>query len=143
VKPARSTPQWLAASGLVAALLACYGTLALVGLLSVLGLSIALNPTAWAGAIVGFAGLGTLGVALGMRCHRHPAPTVLALLGFALIGWALFGRYDRTAEIAGFAALAAATALDWRARRRHWPVGRSPVPGPKPRLARHMSSPDT
>ncbi|MGA8616404.1 MAG: MerC family mercury resistance protein [Xanthobacteraceae bacterium] len=124
--------RWFAVASLMAALFACYGTLALVGLLSVLGVSMAINATAWAGAIVVFAGLTAFGIALGMRCHRQPAPFVLALLGFALIGWAMLGRYGRTSEITGFAALAAATAWDWRARCRRlsgdslWPRSKYP-----------------
>lgn len=110
--------RWFAVASLIAGLLACYGTLALVGLLSVLGISIAINAAAWAGAIVVFAGLTAFGIALGMRLHQRPAPFVLALLGFVLIAWTMLGRYGRTSEITGFATLAAATAWDWRARRR-------------------------
>ena len=119
--------RWFAVVSLAAALLACYGTITLVGLLSVLGVSIAINAAAWAGVIVVFAGLTAVGVALGVRRHRRPAPFVLALLGFALIAWAMLGRYDRTLEITGFAMLAAATAWDWRLRRRRWSGGRSPA----------------
>ena len=119
--PSQGGGRWLAVVSLVAALLACYGTLALVGLLSVLGVSMAINAAAWAGVITVFAGLTVLGVALGLRRHRRPAPIVLALFGFALIAWAMLGHYDRTEEIAGFALLAAATAWDWRVRRRCLP----------------------
>ncbi len=122
--------RWFAVASLMAALLACYGTLALVGLLSVLGISMAINAAAWAGVIVVFAGLTAFGIALGMRRHRRPAPIMLALLGFALVAWAMLGRYGRTSEITGFAALAAATAWDWRARRGRLSGDRSPVGGP-------------
>lgn len=122
--------RWFAAASLMAALLACYGTLALIGLLSVLGISIAINADAWAGAIVVFAGLTAFGIALGMRRHRRPAPFLLALLGFALVAWAMLARYGRTSEITGFATLAAATAWDWRARRSRLSGARSPVGGP-------------
>ena len=119
--------RWFAVAGLMAALLACYGTLALVGLLSVLGISMAINAAAWAGVIVVFAGLTAFGIGFGMRRHWRVAPFVLALLGFALIGWAMLGRYDRASEIMGFAALAVAMAWDWRARRRCLLGDRSPV----------------
>ena len=119
--PSQGGGRWFAVVSLVAALLACYGTLALVGFLSVLGISMAINAAAWAGVIVVLAGLTALGVALGIRRHRQPAPFAVALLGFALIAWAMLGHYDRTLEIVGFALLAAATAWDWRVRRRCLP----------------------
>jgi len=121
--------RWFAVVSLAAALLACHGTLTLVGLLSVLGVSMAINPAAWAGVIVVFAGLTAFGIALGIGRHRQPVPFVLALPGFALIAWAMLGRYDRTSEITGFAMLAAATAWDWRLRRRAL-VRRSIARGP-------------
>ncbi len=122
--------RWFAVVGLMAALLACYGTFALVGLLSVLGVSIAINAAAWAGVITVFAGLTAVGIALGLRRHRRPAPFVLALFGFALIAWSMLVRYDRTLEIVGFSLLAAATAWDWRLRRRGLSGGRSPAAQP-------------
>ncbi len=117
--------RWFAVVSLAAALLACYGTLALLGILSVLGVSMAINGAAWAGVIVVFAGLTAFGIAVGLRRHRRPAPVVLALIGFALIAWAMLDHYDRALEIAGFALLAAATAWDWRLRRRRSSGGRS------------------
>ena len=123
--PSRGGSRWFAVVSLVAALLACYGTLALVGFLSVLGISMAINAAAWAGVIVVLAGLTAFGIALGLRRHRRPAPVVLALIGFALIAWAMLDHYDRASEIAGFALLAAATAWDWRLRRRRSSGGRS------------------
>ena len=127
--------RWFAVASLTAALLACYGTLALVGLLSVLGISMAINAATWAGVIVAFAGLTAFGIALGMPLHRRPAPFVLALPGFALIAWAMLGRYGRTSEIIGFATLAVATAWDWRARRKCLSGNRSPATQPDCPLA--------
>ena len=127
--------RWFAVVGLMAALLACYGTFALVGLLSVLGVSIAINAAAWAGVITVFAGLTAVGIALGLRRHRRPAPVVLALFGFALIAWEMLGRYGRTSEITGFALLATATARDWRLRRRHLSRDRSSAARPEDPLA--------
>jgi len=127
--------RWFAVVSLAAALLACYGTLMLIGLLSALGVSMAVNAAAWAGVIVVFAGLTAFGIALGIGRHRQPVPFVLALPGFALIAWAMLGRYDRTLEITGFAMLAAATAWDWRLRRRCSSNGRSPMAQPDCPLA--------
>ena len=128
--PSQGGSRWFAVVSLVAALLACYGTLALVGLLSVLGVSTAINAAGWAGVIVVLAGLTAFGIALGIRRHRQPAPFAVALLGFALIAWAMLGHYNRTSEITGFALLATATAWDWRLRRRGLSGGRSPAAQP-------------
>ena len=128
--PSQGGSRWVAVVSLVTALLACYGTLALVGILSVMGISIVINAAAWAGVITVFAGLTVLGVALGLRRHRRPPPIVLALFGFALIAWAMLGHYDRTGEIAGFALLIAATAWDWQVRRRHLSGDQSPAARP-------------
>jgi len=128
--PSQGGSRWFAVVSLVAALLACYGTLALVGLLSVLGVSTAINAAAWAGVIVVLAGLTAFGIALGIRRHRQPAPFAVTLLGFALIAWAMLGHYNRTSEITGFALLATATAWDWRLRRRGLSGGRSPAAQP-------------
>ena len=125
--PSQGGSRWVAVVSLVTALLACYGTLALVGILSVMGISIVINAAAWAGVITVFAGLTAVGIAFGLRRHRRPAPFVLTLSGVALIAWAMLVRYDRTLEIVSFALLAAATAWDWRVRRRCLPSSRSPA----------------
>lgn len=43
-------------------LIACYGTIAAIALLGALGVTIALNEAAWAGAIVVFAGLAAAAI---------------------------------------------------------------------------------
>ena len=61
---------WLARGGVILSLLACYGTLAVVGALSALGVTLAVNVHVWAGAIVLFALVALGGIALGFRRHR-------------------------------------------------------------------------
>lgn len=97
---------------------ACYGTLAAVAALSALGITVAVNPGAWAGAIVLFALLATLFVGLGARQHRSVAPLLAALAGTALLGYVMFGRFDRLLEILAFALLAAGVYADHRLRTR-------------------------
>jgi len=97
---------------------ACYGTLAAVAALSALGVTLAVDTGVWAGAIVVFAALSALSVGLGARTHGSPAPLAPALTGAALIGYAMFGHYDRVLELAGFALLAAAVFWDFRLRSR-------------------------
>ena len=63
---------------LLLSLLACYGTLAAVAVLSALGV----NPGVWAGAIVLFGALATVIVGLGVHRHGSVAPFVPALAGW-------------------------------------------------------------
>lgn len=99
----------------VLAILSCYGTTVLIGLLSLLGISLAIDERAWAGAISLFAALAALGIASSYRRHRSIWPSVIAAFGLALILWAMYGSYSRVIELAGFALLIAATLWDWRA----------------------------
>lgn len=99
----------------VLAILSCYGTTVLIGLLSLLGISLAIDERAWAGAISLFAVLAALGIASSYRRHRSIWPSVIAAFGLALILWAMYGSYSRVIELAGFALLIAATLWDWRA----------------------------
>jgi hypothetical protein len=62
--------EWLAGVATLLSILACYGTLVIIGTLSLLGISVALHTGAWAGAISLFAVLAVAGVALGYRRHR-------------------------------------------------------------------------
>ena len=105
-------------AGLLLALLACYGTLAAVGLLAMLGVSLALNETAWAGAIATFSLLAAAAVAAGYQRHRTPGPALLAAAGAAVVLYALFVHYDVATELSGFILLAAGVAWDLRRRRR-------------------------
>ena len=107
---------WLSGVATVLAVLACYGTTLVVVFLSLLGISIAVNEHAWAGAITAFAALATIAIGASYRRHRSIWPTVIAVPGLVLILWAMYGSYSRVIELAGFMCLIAATLLDWRRR---------------------------
>jgi arsenite methyltransferase len=108
----------LGVTALVLALLSCYGTLALIGLLPLLGLGLALNEGAWAGAISAFVLLTLVALAAGFRHHRAFGPTLLAAAGSGIILYALFIDYQALVELAGFALLAGAAFWDLRQRRK-------------------------
>jgi hypothetical protein len=101
---------------LVLSLLACYGTLAALAALSALGVTLALDPGIWAGVIVLFAVLAAAAVALGARRHGSMLPVLPALAGVALLGYVMFGRFDRVLELVAFALLGAAVLWDYRLR---------------------------
>jgi SAM-dependent methyltransferase len=105
----------LASLGL--ALLSCYGTLALVGLLPMLGIGLAVNEEAWAVTIAGFTLLTVIILAAGIRQHRHLGPTLLVMPGCAAILHALFIDYQAGVELGGFVILAAAALWDLKTRR--------------------------
>ncbi len=100
------------------ALLSCYGTLALATLLPLLGIGLALNEGAWAGAIATFVLLTLGALAAGLRRRVGPWPSLLGAVGAGLVFYALFVDYHALVELAGFLVLAAATLWDLRRRRR-------------------------
>jgi arsenite methyltransferase len=123
----RLSPRRIAASmwrrgfmgmlGLAMALLACYGTLAAVALLTLLGVGLALEDGIWAGTIALFAVLTAFAIVPGARRHGGFGPSILAVAGVGAIVYALFVDYRLWIELAGFAALAAAVLWDIRLRR--------------------------
>lgn len=106
---------WFPRAATALALLSCYGTTVLIGLLSLVGVTLAINEGVWAGAIAIFAALATLAIAASCRRHRVVGPTAIAALGLGLILWVMFGSYSRVIELVGFVLLVAATLWDWRA----------------------------
>jgi arsenite methyltransferase len=96
---------------------ACYGTLAALALLSLLGVTLAVNEAAVSGVVALLAVLAAAVVGLGMRRHRSAMAVMPAVVGAALIAYALLISHDRVLELAGFVLLAAAVAWDWRLRK--------------------------
>jgi len=109
---------FLGMASLVAALIVCYGTLAALALLGVLGIGLALDDGLWAGAIALFAVLAAVAVIAGMRRHRRPGPAIPAVTGAGVILYALFIDYSMVVELGGFLLLASAAAWDIQLRRR-------------------------
>lgn len=103
---------------LLMSLLACYGTLGLVGLLSALGMRLAVNEGIWAGAILLFAWATEALVALGARAQGSFKPAMIGLAGAGLLTYTLLVDYRVAIEISAFALLAIATGYDFRLRRR-------------------------
>lgn len=122
----------LAAAGSV---VACYGTILLLGLLSLFGMTISLDEGAWAFAIAATAVLAALATALNLPRHRQPWPLVMAAFAAGVIGYVMAGAHDPILEALGFATLVGAVALDlylvYRAecvpRHRRGPMGRQPA----------------
>lgn len=105
-------------AGLGLALLTCYGTLAGVGLLTVLGFRLALDETVWAGAIVAFTLITVAVIVAGIRRHRAYTPALMAILGGGAVVYAVLIDYRFAVELSGFLVLAAAVGWDLRLHRR-------------------------
>jgi SAM-dependent methyltransferase len=96
------------AAALALSMLSCYGSLAAAALLP---------AAAVAGAVLAFAFLATIIVAVGARRRRSPAPLGLAAAGLAVLGYVMLVDYNAAIELAGFALLGAAVFWDFRSRR--------------------------
>ncbi len=105
-------------AGLGLALLACYGTLAAVGLLAVLGFGLALDETLWAGVIVAFNLITVALIVPGVRRHRAYTPTLLAIAGGGAVVYTMLIDYRFAVELTGFMILAGAVGWDLYLHRR-------------------------
>jgi hypothetical protein len=108
----------------VISILACYGTLAFVSLLSLFGLSLNIHEGAWAGVITLFAWLAFIAVAINFRRYRAPGPLLLGAAGAVLITWVMFVSFNRILEIAGFAGLVTAALWERRLKKIYQREGR-------------------
>lgn len=108
---------WAGSAALAGAILACYGTLAAIVLLSLAGISVAINTAIWGGAIVLFAVLAAVAVGAGVRKHGHYMPLGFAAAGAMLLGYVQFVDYSVGVELVSFGLLAAGVVLDMRRRR--------------------------
>jgi len=108
---------WLAGACALLSVLACYGTLGVIAALSLFGVTLAVNDHAWAATIVALAVASALLVAFNAARRRTIAPSVLAVVGAALVVWVTYGSYDRVIEVTGFAFLLGAALWEHRQRK--------------------------
>ena len=101
----------------VFSMLACYGTLTAVSVLAAFGLTLPVNGTVWASAIIAFAALAILALILSYMKHTQRLPLLPGLVGFAALIYALLINYHWFTELAGFAGLVSGAWLDRKARR--------------------------
>jgi NADH:ubiquinone oxidoreductase subunit 6 (subunit J) len=112
------------AVGLVLSMLACYGTLAAIAVLSLLGVTFAPDETLVKVVIVAFALVSLFAMGSAIRRHGSALPLLIALAGTALLGYVMFADYSMVLEATAFALLAAAVIVDFRLCRRKRDGGR-------------------
>lgn len=95
-----------------ASLVACYGTLALVLVLSAVGVTVDVHEGAWATVIVAFAWIAVLAMGVNIPRHGSFVPFILADIGALLVSWVTFIQFSRGLELLGFAMLAVAALRD-------------------------------
>jgi hypothetical protein len=102
----------------VLSIVACYGTLALVAILSLAGVTISVHEGAWAAVIVVFVWVAVLAMGVNFQRHRSFGPFVLSDIGALLVSWVMMVDYSRMLEVIGFALLIVAALWDRQVRRR-------------------------
>lgn len=108
----------------VLSLVACYGTVALVAILALVGIPISVHEGAWAAVIVVFAWIAVLAMGVNIQRHRSFGPFIIADIGALLLSWVMFVNHSSSIEIIGFALLVVAALWDRQLRKQ------GPVPLP-------------
>lgn len=112
--------RWLAPVGTAMAMLACYGVTVAIGVLSLIGISVALPFRA--PFIILFSGIAAASLAGSYKRHHNRPAVVLGLVGFILIAGSKFLPPSLKAEAlgiegAGFLCMVGGNILALRARR--------------------------
>jgi len=116
--PSKKDYSWLGSATSLLAVVTCYGTLAAVALLSVIGVSVELDEGFLVKLITGLLVLALAGMGYSYRIHRHPGPLLLSIASAALLLWVFYGSYSKSLEMTGFVALVIASLWDFRAKKR-------------------------
>jgi hypothetical protein len=112
------TVSSLAAGTSLLAVVACYGTLGLVALLSLVGVTVEINEMLVARILTAVLAVALLGMLYSYRMHRDIKPFLLGTASAALLLFVFYGAYSRPLEALGFVGLVAASVWDLRAKHR-------------------------
>src|SRR5262249_12033239 len=116
---------WLPAAGTLLSICSCKGTLLIITGLSLMGITLHINVHVWAFAIVAFALVAVVGLALGYRQHRTSGALLTGIVGALIVIFSLYGSQairmmgipTNAVEIVGFAGLVAAAIWDWQLKK--------------------------
>ncbi len=118
MRKSKQNLSWLGSAASLLAVATCYGTLAAVSLLSLLGVSVDIDEATLVKWITGLLIVALSGMLYSWRSHRHPGPLILSLGAAALLLWVFYGHYSKPLELTGFALLVIASLWDFQAKRR-------------------------
>jgi len=110
--------SWIGSATSLLAVAACYGTLAAVSLLSLIGINLEIEEAAMVKLVSGLLVVALAGMAYAFSKHRNPGPLLLSAAAAALLLWVFFAAYSRTLEMLGFALLIFASIWDFNAKNR-------------------------
>jgi hypothetical protein len=108
---------WLPGATAILTFIACNGLIILVAILSVFGITVAINPHVQAGVISLFAALTLAFVFLGYRTHHARGPMIISTVGAVLVIGSMYIYFNKIIESAGLLALIASAVWSWRASR--------------------------
>ncbi|OIO68273.1 MAG: hypothetical protein COW19_02915 [Zetaproteobacteria bacterium CG12_big_fil_rev_8_21_14_0_65_55_1124] len=117
-KSDRKDLSWLGSATSLLAVAACYGTLAAVSLLSLIGINLEVEEAAMVKLVSGMLVLALAGMAYSFSKHRNSGPLMLSIAAAALLMWVFFGTYSKSIEMLGFALLILASIWDFIAKKR-------------------------
>ncbi len=146
--PKSARLSWLGSATGLLAVATCYGTLAAVALLSLIGVSVDISEATLVKLITVLLTFALLGMGYSYRLHKHPGPLLLGLAAAAVLFWVFYGSYAKPLELAGFVTLVTASVWDWRIKKHTCAVECSPgndLPlnvGTSPRENSGMRQPD-
>jgi membrane-bound ClpP family serine protease len=112
-------PTWLPGAAAILAFVACNGVILIVAMLSLFGVTIAINPHIQAAAISVFAVL-TLGfVFLDYRRHHTVGPLALSAVGAVIIVGTMYISFSKIVESLGLLVLIISAIWSWRVSKAH------------------------
>jgi hypothetical protein len=114
----RKDYSWVGSATSLLAVVACYGTLATVALLSVIGISIEIDEGLLVKLVSGLLVLALAGMGYSYSLHRHLGPLLLSFGAAALLLWVFYGSYSKPLELTGFIALVFASVWVFRVKKR-------------------------
>lgn len=106
---------WLPGAAAALAFIACNGLSVFVAALSLLGITMAVNPHLQAAAITAFALLTVVFVILGFRRNRQSGPVALSLIGAVVIAGTMYIYFSKVVESIGLLVLIVSAVWSWRA----------------------------
>jgi len=100
------------------AVVACYGTLASVALLSLVGVSVEIDEGLMINIVTLLLIVALSGMVYSWRLHRNILPLLLGLLATFILFWVFYGSYSKVLEILGFVLLIIASIVNFRSKKK-------------------------